>query len=291
MNDDSTISTVDAALIRIAAQEPNWPRVLDMLSLAATDANVDAFRKRADELALDVSHLRWRRVWDDISTAELTEAVSASTTYAEIVGRLGSKPGGRTYRRLEALCEERGVDLGLQRPAARRRRVDRLTSISDDEIRAAFSQARSIADLLRQVGRVPKGGNYKTMRRRLTELGLDGKSLPGQRWAAGQRLGRRSLADLLREGVTCSGPALVRRLIEEGLMTWRCSCCGLAEWLGECIPLELDHINGVHDDNRLENLRLLCPNCHAATPTYRGRNIRARRTRTLGGASPGGEIW
>jgi len=49
------------------------------------------------------------------------------------------------------------------------------------------------------------------------------------------------------------------------------------DWMGTSIPLELDHINGVRDNNSIENLRLICPNCHAHTPTYRGRNIKRRR--------------
>ncbi len=53
--------------------------------------------------------------------------------------------------------------------------------------------------------------------------------------------------------------------------------CRRERWNGRPIPLELDHVSGVRDDNRLNNLRLLCPNCHAQTPTYRGRNIGARK--------------
>lgn len=68
-------------------------------------------------------------------------------------------------------------------------------------------------------------------------------------------------------------PHLKRRLLEEGVKTARCEGCGGDEWRGAPIPLELDHINGDRRDHRLENLRLLCPNCHAQTPTYRGRNI------------------
>ena len=62
-------------------------------------------------------------------------------------------------------------------------------------------------------------------------------------------------------------------LLREEVKAHRCEHCGLEEWLGQPIPLELDHADGDRRNNRLENLRLLCPNCHALTDTYRGRNI------------------
>ena len=64
------------------------------------------------------------------------------------------------------------------------------------------------------------------------------------------------------------------KLLEEGIKEHRCECCGLTEWLGEPIPLELHHIDGDRTNNVLENYQLLCPNCHAFTDSYRGKNAR-----------------
>ncbi|MGZ3549904.1 MAG: HNH endonuclease [Vulcanimicrobiaceae bacterium] len=69
------------------------------------------------------------------------------------------------------------------------------------------------------------------------------------------------------------------RLLRAGLLENRCQECGLAEWRGKPLSVHIDHINGVSTDHRLENLRMLCPNCHLQTHTYGGRNAKRGRCR------------
>lgn len=80
------------------------------------------------------------------------------------------------------------------------------------------------------------------------------------------------LEQILVKGSKFQTNKLRIRLIREGYKDHVCEVCNLTEWMGYPIPLELDHINGINDDHRIENLRLVCPNCHAQTDTYRGKN-------------------
>ncbi len=66
---------------------------------------------------------------------------------------------------------------------------------------------------------------------------------------------------------------LRNRYIAEGLLRYKCAICGISEWQGKPISLHLDHINGINDDDRLENVRLICPNCHSQTDSYAGKNV------------------
>lgn len=83
----------------------------------------------------------------------------------------------------------------------------------------------------------------------------------------------------LIENKKCHGQFLKNKIIEDNLMEDKCSECGLLPiWQNESITLQLDHINGIHDDNRLENLRILCPNCHSQTSNFAGKNIDKKKS-------------
>jgi HNH endonuclease len=81
-----------------------------------------------------------------------------------------------------------------------------------------------------------------------------------------------SLETILQKSRTRS--TIKRRLLKAGKLQNRCDFCGLSEWRGRPLSIQIDHINGIHDDHRLENLRMLCPNCHSQTETFAGRNVK-----------------
>lgn len=131
--------------------------------------------------------------------------------------------------------------------------------------------------VLMELGLRPLGGNYRTVRRRIVALGLPTTHWLGQGWLRGTKNTfnpPRSLDDVLRPGTRYPSAKLKTRLLSVGFLDPVCSRCLNSLWLDAPIPLELDHIDGDSDNNALSNLRLLCPNCHALTPTYRARNAR-----------------
>lgn len=148
-------------------------------------------------------------------------------------------------------------------------------SFTIEEFIAAVAKSQSKAGVLRELNLIPAGGNYATVNKYIKELGLDTSHFHGQGWRKGSTTpvrAARPLSSILVRDCFFSISHLKKRLLREKVLHPVCSKCFRTEWNNLPIPLELDHINGVSTDHRLENLRLLCPNCHAQTPTHRGRN-------------------
>ncbi len=149
----------------------------------------------------------------------------------------------------------------------------KLYKYSEAELIQAVSRSTSMRQTLINLQVAPHGGNYDVLRRAIAHFGLDTSHFKGQAWNKGKKLpARKTLAACLVRNSNISSYKLKQRLLRERIFEARCSNCNRSDWLGQPIPLELDHINGDNKDNRLKNLRLLCPNCHAFTPTYRSKN-------------------
>lgn len=149
-------------------------------------------------------------------------------------------------------------------------------------VRSAVKQAWSIAGALRHLGLPAVGGNYARMHQAIREHELDTSHWTGKGHLRGKcnpHVKRLDLASVLVPNSNYNSNRLRKRLIREGWVSPACSSCGRTEWIDQPIPLELDHIDGDRTNNTFTNLRLVCPNCHALTPTYRGRNVARRRQR------------
>ena len=134
----------------------------------------------------------------------------------------------------------------------------------------------SLAEVLRKLQLKEVGGNYDTVKKYIMQYGIDTSHFTGQGWSKGKsytdETGLIKLEDILQEDVKYKSNTLKNRLIAAHLKQNICENCGCGnEWMGKPITLELHHINGNHFDNRIENLQILCPNCHSQTSTHRKR--------------------
>jgi len=127
---------------------------------------------------------------------------------------------------------------------------------SEDDYRKAVKNSLSVADVCRNLGLLAAGGNYATVKRKINLYGLDTSHFTGQGWNKGNYTASPR-----------STTAIKKKLIRE--RGHQCENCKLEEWMGSPITLELEHVDGNNSNHVEDNLQLLCPNCHALTPTWR----------------------
>jgi transposase-like protein len=194
------------------------------------------------------------------------EAIAEATSWTEVLAALGCVYHGKNLATVRKWAARWGVD--ISHLAAR---TPRRISYGEEEARAAVAASRSWAEALRKLGYSPTGGNPRTLQKRVAAWGISTDHFDPMRGRNRPRR-RKPLEEILVEGSTYSRSSLKERLYESGLKERRCELCGQEEiWQGRRMSLVLDHINGVRDDNRLENLQIVCPNCAATLETHCGR--------------------
>lgn len=149
-----------------------------------------------------------------------------------------------------------------------------MRSYTDEQLKEAVANSQSLRQVLITLGLNPKGGgSYRHIQKVIKNLCIDMSHFKGMGWTKGIRsLNHRKIEDYLSNSKPINSHRLRIKLIQESLLDAKCNHCGLDQWMGKPIPLELDHIDGNHYNNNLSNLQLLCPNCHAQTPTHAGKN-------------------
>ncbi|MFE5767102.1 HNH endonuclease signature motif containing protein [Streptomyces sp. NPDC056485] len=204
-------------------------------------------------------------------TAErLTEAARTSRTLSEAMEKLGADPRGGSRDHVRIRMRKLGIDTShFEREGVKWTR---------EVLEEAVAASCNMYAVLHRLGLEPVGGHHAHISRKVKAFAIDTSHFTGptrtERMRDNRR--RRTAEEILRED--CSPHAtrtpnsrLRRALLETGADEC-CASCGIkAAWLGEPLPLEVDHIDGNWRNNRRENLRFLCPNCHSTTSTYRGR--------------------
>lgn len=202
----------------------------------------------------------------------LTEAARTSRTLTEALEKLGADPKSSTRRYLHDRMRKLGVEVGhFEREGVKWTR---------EVLAAAVAASTTMCEVLGRLGLDVVGGHHTHISRKVHAFGIDTSHFRPPS-SAGRPKGRRTPGTILvrQDGTRARrtpSEHLKSALAALGIPE-RCRMCGIEpRWQGHPLPLEVDHVDGDWRNNQPENLRLLCPNCHSSTDTYRGRAMRRR---------------
>ncbi len=213
-----------------------------------------------------------QRRWSD---EDLAHAVTKASSLNGVFEALRLAVGGSQWQVVRSRIRELGLDTSHWSRPLHPPRTRTLVGVAEllrmADLDELLDRCTSRAEVLREAGLVPNATSYRALREVLEERGSSGEEAALRRGRSAQP--QRPLEEILVAGSSWTNTARLReRLIAAGRKHARCESCGIETWRGQPAPLQLDHIDGDRRNNRLENLRILCANCHAQTPTWCSRN-------------------
>ena len=158
-----------------------------------------------------------------------------------------------------------------------KKRTSIIWQLSDIDFINLIKNSKTLSEVLRYFGMENKGANYLTCKTRINELKLDTSHFLNriQSTIFHKSITKEQFLNTLTENSTVKRCEVKKRLIKFNLLEYKCRCCGnIGEWDNKKLSLQLEHKNGISNDNRLINLEFLCPNCHSQTETYAGKNLK-----------------
>ncbi|MGW8062854.1 HNH endonuclease signature motif containing protein [Streptomyces ziwulingensis] len=268
----------DAAIAVAAASSSSLREVALELGATPATGTLSHMRRRISAAGIDVSHSPGlKEPGPDLpfTPEELSAAAATATSIRGVARALGIPDDSRSRATLRRVPRDEGVETGH----FSHRRI----TVPEDALRDAVKGSSSYADVMRRLGLDVNGTNHRRVRRAVARLGLDTSHFGRRSWARPERpvpepVAPRVLVELPPHAGRTNRTQLHRALTEIGVPC-ACETCGnTGEWRGQSLTLQIDHVNGDRRDNRRENLRYLCPNCHALTKTWCRRKRKAPLT-------------
>jgi hypothetical protein len=258
----------DAAIAEAAASSASLREVALKLGAAPATGTLSHIRRRIDVAGIDISHFPGidRPDLDLPFTPDELRAAAATATSVRGVARvLGVPDDSRSRATLSRMLAAQHIDVGHI--------SHRRATIPEDELRSLVRTSTSYAEVMRGLGMNVNDTNHRRVRRTASRLGLDTSHFKRRSWGRPERpaplpIAQRVLVVLPEHAGRTNRDRLHQALTEVGVPYACVECGNPGEWRGRPITLQIDHVNGDWRDNREENLRYLCPNCHALTETW-----------------------